>query len=59
MSQTLLRLLADYSFSGIREIDIAILTRLDDKSLIDASTLNRYVASIYRDDELWRKLAIS
>jgi len=38
------------SFSGVKDIDFVILSQLDDISLANACAVNKYVASLCRED---------
>lgn len=42
------------SFTGIRDLDILILSYLDDKSLIRSRSLNKYMKNLYEEEQLWK-----
>ena len=41
-------------FSGLSDIDINILSNLNDKDLIKVCNINKYAASLCENDELWK-----
>ena len=47
-------LIYDKTFTGISDIDMKILNELDDRSLMQTCLINKYIANLCNNDNLWR-----
>ena len=44
----------DRAFTGIKDVDMIILSHLDDRNLLTKCTLNKYVNQLCNDENFWR-----
>ena len=45
---------SDKTFTGIKDVDMIILSNLDDRDLLTKCTLNKYVNKLCNDENFWR-----